>query len=489
MNNRLSDNVKEYPLVSRRRFLKYSGLLGLSLMGCSSLNKWKAQNTRPNILFLCIDDLNDWVGCMGGHPDAKTPNMDRLAADGMLFANAHCPAPLCAPSRTALLSGIAPYNSGVYKNRNRLKNSSELENITLMPECFKNGGYYVTGTGKIFHESDHEPDNWHEYWPAIDVPNPETYAPPESEMPLHGMPVPKNAWGNDFGSIPVSNEQTGDWKTAGWAAERLRSNEMPEPFFLAWGCKKPHVPLYAPQKYFDMYPLDKIKMPVILENDLDDVPQAGREIGSYSWPWKPHEYFSKYGKQRECVQAYLACVSYVDDCVGRVLKGLEESDYKDSTIVVLLSDHGMHKGEKQNWSKYTLWEEVTRVPMIFSGPGIKSGSESAEPVNLLDLYPTLAQICGLKTNVPFDGSSITDILANPKAVFNRISVTAYGPHLNSVRSRDWRYIRYADGSEELYNHTKDPYEWHNLASKPEFNAVKETLAAHIPEKQAPASRK
>lgn len=481
----ITNNAAEQ-FLSRRNFLEFSGLLTLSaLTGCAVEQKSVAAG-KPNILFLCIDDLNDWVGCMGGHPDAKTPNLDRLAANGTLFMNAYCSAPLCAPSRTAMLSGRAPYVSGVYKNRHRLRDSSILKDTVLLPKMLMDNGYYVAGTGKIFHESDHEPACWNEYWPTIGTPNPETYLPPESQMPLNGMPMPKDAWGNDWGPIPVDNEQTGDWKTAGWVSNRLKSNSLPEPFFLAWGCKKPHVPLYAPQKYFDLYPIDKITMPQIRQDDLDDVPTAGQQIGSRNWPWKPHEMIKKYDKARSCVQAYLACVSYVDDCIGRVLAGLEHSKYKHNTLVVLVSDHGIHKGQKENWSKYTLWEEATRVPMVFSGPGVQSGKICREPVSLLDLYPTLREVCHLNHSGSLDGQTIKPLLLNPEGTFDRVSITTYGANLNSVRSRDWRYIRYADGSEELYNHRDDPYEWHNLASNPDCQEIKQTLASHLPDRQAKA---
>jgi arylsulfatase A-like enzyme len=293
------------------------------------------------------------------------------------------------------------------------------------------------------------------------------------------MPVPQSAWGNDWGAAAADNEQMGDWKTAGWISEKLKSGKLPEPFFLAWGCKLPHVPLYAPQKYFDMYPIDKISMPLIRQDDLDDVPEAAKQIGSRGWPWKPHEYIKKYGKAKNCVQAYLACISFVDDCVGRILEAFNACGYKDNTVVVFVSDHGMHKGEKDNWSKYTLWEEATNVPLIFAGKGIESGRVCREPVSLLDFYPTFIEMCGLTKVEQLDGQSLMPLLAYVGKDFGRVSVTTYGQNFNSVRSRDWRYIRYGDGSEELYNHREDPYEWNNLAAKPQCRKIKEDLAAHI----------
>ncbi len=468
---------------TRREFLKYTGLAGLSLLGCRSLVSETAAAKRPNVLFLYLDDLNDWLGCMGGHPDVKTPHLDKLASEGVLFMNAYCPAPLSAPSRTATLSGKAPYQTGVYKNRHRITKSPVLDNVVLLPKYFKNNGYFVSGSGKIFHEADHDPQCWHEYWPALDRPNPETYMPPEDKMPLHGMEVPKKTWGNDWGPIPVDNEQTGDWKTSGWIKDKLDSNEIPEPFFLAWGSKKPHVPLYAPQKYFDMYPREKIRMPAILENDLDDVPGAAKEIGSYSWWWKPHEVIRKYGQARDFVRAYLACISFVDDCVGRVMEGLNNSIYKSNTIVVLVSDHGIHKGEKQNWSKYTLWKESANTPLMFAGPGIKAGNLCREPANHMDIYPTLVYLCALGALKDTDGTSLAQLLKEPSGKTGRVSITSYGRGLNSVSGRDFRYIRYADGSEELYNIREDPHEWHNLASMPKYEKIKRDLARHIPGEQ------
>ncbi len=480
---------RDVSLKGRRDFLKRCGVLSLACLGSSRWLEGAESAKKPNVLFLAIDDLNDWIGCMSGHPDAKTPNFDRLAARGILFTNAHCSDPMCAPSRTALLSGRAPYVTGVYKNYHSLRDSKVLKDAVLLPRHFRDNGYFVTGTGKIFHESDHEPACWDEYWPALDTPNPSTYEPPVERMPLNGLPVDEKAWGNDFGCIPVDNEETGDWKTSGWVAERLKSDKLPEPFFLAWGCKKPHVPLYAPQKYFDIYPIDEITLPVVKEDDWDDIPDAAKSLGTINWHWKPDEAYKKYGKVRRCVQSYLACVSYVDDCLGQVLDALDSSKYRDNTIIVLFTDHGIHKGEKKNWSKYTLWEEATRVPMMIAGPGIKGGKRCGEPVGLIDIYPTLIDLCGLSKAGKMDGASMTPLLAEPDKDFGRYTITSFAQNINCIRTRNCRYIRYDDGSEELYDHLKDPYEWDNLAGRPEYEDIKKELAAKIPIDQVKKNRR
>jgi arylsulfatase A-like enzyme len=272
----------------------------------------------------------------------------------------------------------------------------------------------------------------------------------------------------------------GDAKVADWVSGQLQQ-EHDKPFFLACGIYRPHLPWYVPKKYFDMHPLDEVALPVTKEDDLDDIPAAGRAMVRRS----DHRRVVNNDKWREAVQAYLACVSFADACVGRVIEALEASACRDNTLVVLWSDHGWHLGEKLHWRKFALWEEATRNALVFAGPGIAPGQRCEAPVNLIDIYPTLIDCCGLGPREGLDGLSLKPLIENPDAPWERPSLTTHMHMNHALRTRRWRYIRYKDGSEELYDHSVDKLEWTNLAADPAYADIKRDLGAWLQKTNAP----
>jgi arylsulfatase A-like enzyme len=433
--------------------------------------------TKPNVLFICIDDQNNWTGCLGGHPNAKTPNIDRLAKQSLLFTNAYCPSPHCNPSRTSLLLGKYPSTTGMYDFRGNFHTILP-GNVTL-PRHFKNNGYRVIGAGKIFHRNDK--NSWHQY-----MRRPRDPGPSKDKRPLHGIHQAK--W-FDFGPIDVTDNQMSDGKIAQWAVEQL-NKKYDRPFFIGVGFFRPHLPWYAPKKYFDMHPLEKVKLPPVKEDDLDDVPARGKMfalqgIGYPKMPGGDHQCLLEHSKWREAVQAYLACCSFTDAQLGRVLHALKKSPYADNTVVVLWSDHGWHLGQKQHWRKHALWEQATQCYLSFKIPGLtKPASRCDAPVALYDIYPTLVEICGITPNPNLDGQSLMPLLKNPNTQWDRPAFTTYGFRDYTLRSKRWRYIRYADGGEELYDHQKDPREWTNLANDPQYKNIKKVLATWFPKNEA-----
>ena len=467
------------PTTTRREFLKAvgAGTLALGL----PLGAYAAGAKKPNVLFIAIDDLNDWIGCLGGQPDVKTPNLDRLAKRGVLFTNAHCPAPACNPSRAALMTGIRPSTSGVYYNSQPWRQSPVLSKAVTLPQHFTAHGYTSIGSGKIFHGRFPDPDSWQEYWPSPTQNRPKDALPPQEKRPLNGIPRTGNF---DWGPIDAAPAEMSDWQVADWTIGQL-GKAHDRPFFMACGFFRPHLPWFAPKKYFDMYPLAKIALPNVKEDDLDDVPAMGQAMAKRIGD---HAKVVKNKQWREAVQGYLASISFADECVGRVLRALDESAHRDNTVIVLWSDHGWHLGEKLHWRKFSLWEEATHNVLMMAGPGISSpGARCDAPVNLLDIYPTLIDLCDLERREELEGVSLAPLLKDPKAKWDRPALTTHGRGNHSIRSRRWRYTQYADKTEELYDHSKDELEWTNLAGNPEFAAVKQDLQRWLPQKNAPES--
>ncbi|WP_185154038.1 sulfatase [Fulvivirga sp. M361] len=448
------------------------------------------QNEKLNVLFIAVDDLNDWVGVLNGHPNAITPNIDGLAGQSTLFTMAYPAAPLCNPSRSALLTGIHPFTSGVYDNKQPLRNSEVLKEAHTLPEYFRKNGYKTMGSGKVFHYR-HDTVSWDYYWPSNEQIRPEDPAPPE--VPMHGMPMHDRFF--DWGALDVEPSEMGDWKVADWVSNQLNIDHE-KPFFLACGFYKPHLPWYIPKSYFDRYPLDEIRLPEVNKNDLDDVPAAGRGMAKLkilkddNIPGDSvegdHARVLRYDKWKEGVQAYLAALTLADECLGRVLDALENSKYKNNTIVVLWSDHGWHLGEKRHWRKATLWEESTRSLLMFKVPGVtQAGSKVDWPVSLIDIYPTLLDLTRLPQKNDLEGSSLHPLLKDPSREWDKPVVTTYRYKNHSVRSKRYRYIRYADGTEELYDHAVDPLEWINLAGQSLYDPIKAELTQLLPETNAP----
>ncbi len=435
-----------------------------------------SQAAQPNVLFIAIDDLNDWVGCLESHPQVKTPHIDALAERGTLFTNAHCQAPLCNPSRTSVMTGLRPSTTGVYGLSPWFREVDELKGLATLPQHFSKAGYQTYTVGKIYHGK---------HWNSSGMKEFDVVAKtePRKKTKIKRVRTPRGGPGMDWAAYPHEESDHNDWKTASWAVEQLDA-KPDDPFFMAVGFSLPHVPLYATQKWFDLYPEDEIVLPRMLLDDRADTPR-------FSWylHWKLPEPRQKFlleaGEQIKIVQAYLASVSFVDSQVGRVLEALERNDLADDTIVVLWSDHGYHLGEKQITGKNTLWDRSAHVPLIFSGPGVKAGQRSSRPAELLDMYPTLSELCGLEVPDHLEGLSLLPQLKDANAPRSRPAITTHNHDNHSVRTEQWRYIRYADGSEELYDMTNDSNEFTNLANDSRYAAEKETLRKLLPENNQP----
>lgn len=455
----------------------------------NSIAKEISTAENANVLFIAVDDLNDWVGCLGGHPQAKTPHIDSLADRGTLFTNAHCQAPICGPSRASLLSGRFPHETGIYNQPkgNRLSDDTTLFHGHLLPQHFANNGYATFGVGKISHgypqedlfqiagsrgNSGPKPDG-----PKAPNDNRFRYRPDYSQ--------PYTGTQTDWGVFPEFSEEMPDFQTAAWAIENLQRDHE-KPFFMAVGFHRPHVPFYAPQEWFDLHPLDQVLVPEIPQDDFSDIPEIGRRI--HELPRYPNIDWLREDDNEElrrCTQAYLACTSFVDAQVGKVLEALSESQHADNTVIVLFSDHGYHLGEKSRVSKQGLWEESTRVPMIIVTPGTNKSQTRSQPVGLIDLYPTLLDLCGLAPRSENSGKSLVPLIENPNTPWRRSILTTYALDNHTLRSNRYRYIRYDDGSEELYDHQSDPYEWINLASNPEHVVTLDSFREQLPEQNAP----
>ncbi len=444
----------------------------------------------PNILFISMDDLNDWIGCMGGHPQTITPNLDRLAASGVLFTNAHCPGAACNPSRTAIMTGLSPSTSGLYENGQNMRET--LPDAELLPQHFRNHEYRASGSGKLLHYFI-DARSWDEYFPKKESENPFPRTLYPDKRPV-GLPRggPWQYVETDWAALDATDEEFGgDWLVSRWVGEQL-AKEHDDPFFLACGIYRPHEPWFVPAKYYEPFPLEEIQLPPgYKKDDLDDLPPAGKRRG-------PNRYFAhirEHDQWKQGIQGYLASIHFADAMLGRVLDALEKGPNADNTIVVLWSDHGWHLGEKQHWQKFTAWRAVTRVPLMIRVPdktapglsaGTKAGTVCDQPVNLLSLFPTLTELAGIPAKPDNDGSSLVPLLRDPTAEWNEVSITHLGkPESYGLSAEEWRYIHYAGGDEELYHIAKDPYEWTNLAEDPRHLEKLESLRALAPKKFAP----
>ena len=453
-------------MLSRREWLSKSGL-GLGALATQNARGQGARATGPNVLMISIDDLNDWIGPLGGHPQSQTPNIDALAKRGVTFRRAYCQAPACNPSRASLMTGMRPTTSGCYQNADVWRDAMPLA-VTL-PKHFMLHGYEVIGGGKTFHNTQNDAASW-DYYSSF-----------RGFLKAPGAPVNKlNSGHFDWSGLDVKDEDTSDTQLANWAASYL-GKEHSKPFFMACGFYRPHLPFYAPQKYFDKFPEAETKLPKYLEDDLADVPKSATRSQ------RDHDNITSTGQWKRAVAAYLACVNFADANVGRVLKALDEGPNADNTVIVLWTDHGWHLGEKNHWRKFTLWERSCRVPIIFAGPGVEAKGEFCDrTAELLDIYPTLSDLAGLPAREELDGESLRPLLENPNAEWSHPAITSSGADKITIRTERWRYTLFADG-EELYDHESDPNEWHNLASKPEHADTKKRLAAMLP--QNPSRKK
>ena len=487
----------------------FSSLIALSTFVLAD-GPAKEKSTRPNVLFIACDDMNDWVGFLGGHPDTLTPNMDRLAKRGIVFNRAYCASPICGPSRASVLTGLKPETSGVYNNQGTYIDF--VPDAVTLPKHFKNNGYLVMGAGKINHAMGCVvPDNYHEFGPdagAIGGPftweelnmNPGKYVKrkdiagvsdniksgitkniyPGKEiergslkatLPLNGIDNtidrPANGYNTfDWGPVSVTDNEMPDGMMASWAEEKLKRNYT-VPFFMAVGFYRPHQPWYAPAKYFKPFEGRQLALPPTIQNDLGDCGKAAKQYSHYPWSGS-FATVQKHKQWQDAMRGYLSSIHFVDAQVGRLLDALDASPYTDNTIVVLWSDHGWELGEKEHWGKHSPWEGSMRVPMVIVPPKSSKlpAGKSEAFASLLDLYPTLADMCGLEVSPALDGKSLKPVISGKKKNVRDHIVTTLGRSTFCIRKGDMKLIRYYDGSEELYDLKADPNEFTNIIAQP-----------------------
>ncbi len=434
----------------------------------------KTEKKKYNVLFIAADDLNNDLGCYG-HPVVKSPNIDRLAARGIRFNRAYNQFPLCSPSRTSLLTGLSPDVTKVHDLRLHFREI--LPNHTTLPQLFKESGYFSGRIGKIFHygvpgqigtSGLDDPVSW-DY-----VSNPKGRDKVEERLVINK--TPQRGLGSAL-SWHIA-DGTDDEQTDGLIVEDAISvleQKKNDSFFLAVGFFRPHTPYVAPKKYFDLYPLDKFQLTREIENDLDDVPEAALFT-------KPSHWGLSVEDRKQAHRAYYATISFMDAQVGKLLNALDRLGLSDNTIIVFWSDHGYNVGHHGQWMKQSLFENSARVPFILSVPDGLKGKASGRTVELLDIYPTLAELCGLKAPGNLDGKSLVPLLQNPEAAWDKPAYTQVkrGTFFGrSVRTERWRYTEWDEGRQgvELYDHDHDPDEFTNLSGKPGYADVAAELAA------------
>ncbi len=496
--------------LNRRDFIKNIGLgmAALSIPGCvGEKNKERMRGTlgRPNVLFISVDDLNNWIEPLGGHPQAKTPNLRRFAKQTVNFTNAYCASPSCNPSRTALMTGKHPHVTGLYTNPQIWRHV--LPDEVTLPEYFKSAGYWVGGAGKIFHNNMPDPRSWDDYFPSKIRHMPEYYLPAQDSTSnvkyfkktdneireddpkgvTFNMPVFERMYiAFDFEALPFDTGQTGDYSSVKWVSDQLKKKQN-KPFFLACGLYRPHLPWYVPKEFYQKFPLDQVQLPKVYEDDWADLPKAAQRTARGIY----HKHVTEAGLWKKAVQGYLASINYADHLVGMLLKTLEESEYADNTIVVIYSDHGWQLGEKRHWRKFALWENVINSVLMIKVPkgtrGLPSGSQNGincdRNVSLVDIFPTLTELCGLNPKEGITGNNLIPLLRDPSANWDAPVITSLGDKHYSIIKDQWHYINYDGTEEELYNLKEDPEEWYNLAGEASHEYMKQQLREIIPEKR------
>lgn len=427
------------------------------------------QSRKPNVLFIAVDDLNHWVGHLGRNPQTKTPHIDRLAASGVTFTRAYCTAPACNPSRASLMSGLRPSTTGCYLNSQNWRPG--ISEDKLLNTQFARAGYRVYGAGKIYHGAFDRGGTWDHYFNG--QPANGKIAP----LQRHPSALDNGVGGINFYPLANTDEEMPDYHSVSYGIQRLQETSD-KPFFIAVGLVKPHMPFSVPKKWFDMFPLDTIQLPPFREDDLNDVPPAGVRMAG---PEKDHAAILKSGRWKEAVQAYLASIAFCDSQIGRLLDALDRSPHRDNTIVVFWTDHGWSLGEKSHWRKFALWEEPTRTAMVWRVPGMtQPGGVCQRTVDYLNIYPTLCSLTGIPAPSHLEGHNFSSLLKNPTADWSHPAITTQGFNNHTVRTEGWRYIRYDNGEEELYDEVADPLEYANLAGSPVHAGRLAELKALLP---------
>lgn len=460
-------------------------VLLLTSCGVKVKERSELKHSKPNVLFIAVDDLNSWLGCLNNYSNTKTPNIDHLASQGVLFSNAHCQAPLCGPSRASIMTGLRPSTSGIYgmihDDNIRREGNAVTKDVVFLPEYFKKQGYYTMGIGKLFHT--HAPEGvFDESGGRV-----KGFGPlPEKRFVWDGRGnSDKKKYGKtstDWGAFPEVDSLMPDHQSADWVIERLK-HKYDQPFFMGLGFLRPHVPLYVPQKWFDLHPLEGIEVAPYQSDDLNDVPAVALKINDL--PMMPStEWAKETGEWKKIIQAYLACVSFVDYEIGRVMEALKNSEYANNTVIVLWSDHGYRLGEKGTFAKHALWEPATKAPLIFSAPMIPKGKVVSSPAEMLSIYPTLLELCGLLPNEKVEGKSLVPVMMAETEDTAAFAICTFGMNNHGIKANGYRYIQYEDGGEEFYDHSIDPNEWINQAHNSNYRKEIEELRKYLPSNNA-----
>ena len=473
------------------------------ILSCNRLSQ--LDTSKPNVLIISIDDLNNWIEPLGGHPQSRTPCLSSFAENAVTFNNAYCASPSCNPSRTALFSGKHSFVTGLYNNPQVWRDvvGDEL----MMPQYFRKNGYWAGGAGKIYHGNMPDSRSWDEYYPDKIKHMPDYYLPlidsfsgdtlfmmQDNEIReddpkgiTFNMPYFEGMYvAFDWEPLPYITEKTGDYSSIRWIIEQL-NRDHDKPFFLACGIYRPHLPWYVPQEFYDKFPIDSVQLPAIYNEDWEDLPELARRTANGRY----HENVTAAGQWKSAVQGYLASINYADYLAGMVLDALEESKYYDNTIVVIFSDHGWQLGEKKHWRKFALWQNVINSVLMIRAPegitGLKEGSKNGfhcySNVSLVDIFPTLTELCGLPPKEGITGTSLVKNLQNPEEDTGRAILSTLGHNHFSIVKSKWHYILYDDKEEELYNLVEDPEEWYNLAGTPGYDPIREEMKKHIPDER------
>ncbi len=466
-------------------------VIGVGLHTEGAAAKPAQRPNPPNVLFFTVDDMNDWISLLDAGAPIETPNLERLARRGMLFTRAYCASAACNPSRTATLTGLRPSTTGAYGNKSDWRRA--IPNRKTVMQQFMAAGYDVRGAGKIFHHqfdgAFHDDASFDDFQPM----HPQQYP----ARKLNGAPK-YGSRNTDWGQWPRRAEDSIDFHTASYCVKVLGEPVGNRPLFLACGIYKPHSPFFAPGAYHEPY--RGIGLPPRKADDWSDLPTgASALLGSKKWFWQGMMKVEAQtqGSYQDFVRAYAACAAFADAQIGRVLNALDNGPRSGNTIVVLWSDHGFHLGEKDHIEKFALWEKSNHIPFIVVAPGIaRPGSRCARPVDMTVLYPTLLELSGLPADKACDGRSVVPLLRDPQAKWDQPALMTYMRGNHAVRSDRWRYIRYADGTEELYDHDADPHEWTNLAGDARFaKVIKEhqrwlpgTEADRVPDLKKPRTK-
>lgn len=451
----------------------------------SSEDKNQADKSqRPNILLITVDDLNDWLGYTGSHPNTRTPNIDALANRGTAFTQTFSQYPLCGPSRASLFTGLLPSTLGIYHHPlsdEKVEQVAKQHNTVLLHTAFRQNGYKTMAVGKLMHK--------HVVKDSVDLSG--GRGDWDKQPDGSRLSFASDFTHTDWGIYPAPEEKMSDPKAAAWAVERLQEKHD-KPFMLMVGLLRPHAPWYVPQPYFDAIGDAKnVMLPPYQANDLDDISTYAQQTNILPYmpktPWLQENQF-----WHDMIQGYLASINFADHYVGQVLKALENSPYADNTIVLLTSDHGYHLGEKGTTQKHTLWERANKVPLIIAGPSLPKGEQRDQTVGLIDIYPTLLDLAQLPKNPINEGHSLLPVIKDNEIKWPYPTFTQYVRKLSNnekrtgqaIQFQQWRYILYGDGSEELYNHKEDPNEWTNLAGNPEtrtkYASLIEKLKVQLP---------